>query len=301
MAVFLWSCSTSPKKENQRKKMVHFTWPGQTISGKKYNHTAIFVPVRIDTLNNSYKMQLDLGAPYNLFYGGVLSNIVRHYPYLKNKVSKTDSAGYTWFNAPISIGKHHSKIKIRTGGYFSEIGKKDWKNIGEIGVNQFENKILGIDFSKQKMWMQDSLNNEAKTHYSFTDLELRKKRVIIKLMVNNKIVDAMYDTGSSLISIEAFDKNNFNKLRSDSTSTPDSLELGGFGGKKIIIYKDKLNKKIYLNNIQLNTKTDDVFYEKDVKSLAKKTGSSYLVGNKFFSDKTILLDFKEGKFGIKKK
>lgn len=73
---FLWACSNYRKQNSNNKNIIQFSWASGIINGKKYERAALFVPVKIDTLDNTYKMQLDLGAPSNIYYGGIVNNII---------------------------------------------------------------------------------------------------------------------------------------------------------------------------------------------------------------------------------
>jgi len=150
--------------QRQSLEWIPFTWESDTISGEYIEKAYLYIPVKIDDLPHDFTMQLDLGTTTTVFDGNVLGTYLEQYPSLSKKC-----------NAPwckdinLQMGSVvFSGIDI---GYMKKAGEvfpndsvytDTPKDIGVIGPDIFQNKILVIDYKSNRLAVSDSLPTEYK-------------------------------------------------------------------------------------------------------------------------------------------
>lgn len=291
----------------QKSEWINFDWHGETIFGKYFDKVAISIPLTIDDLPYKFCGQFDMGATQTLIYGKSFKNYMTPEIY-----SKLDSLSELYYlngnkgnflrNINLKLNnKNYPNTKIAyIYNYGDEIPIDSTKTetqklIGTIAPDLFQNKYLVIDFPNQKMRTYEKLPRKYQKA-DFVDIIVRKGRIKIPLEINNKIEYVMFDTGNCLGDL-LLDKNSIN-ITSDSNEDPTEFLTGKSWGQDYTIFQKKIMYPIYFNkkNIVLEN-AQFTYYDDDVK-FNKEENIIGLIGPLFFIEKTVIVDYKNNRFGI---
>ncbi len=286
-------------------KWMPFRWKGDSISGKYFDKSAMFVPLKIDDIPANFSMQFDLGAVNTVIYGNAIEPYLDAYPYLKNKIDTSKKffmQGEThpmFANMQLKMGT--AIFKNTDVGYFENFGSsidkdsilsKTEKHIGTIGPDLFQGKILIIDYPQKRIGVCQEMPAQYKKA-TFLPFRTDHGRPIIPLTISDSTRDVLFDTGSSLFTLMALKED----VLKTGTKVVDSLAVMSWGNE-LMYYGIQTNTAIKYGNKVLNG--DVIYYdEKDTfGGLYQYLKIWGLTGNVFFLKSTVIIDYKNNVFGV---
>lgn len=299
LAILITSCT-------QQLQWIPFNWEGAQLGDKYFDKSAIFIPVSIDGIPHEFSMQLDLGAVRTNFYGKSLNAYLEAYPDFKQKIDST-KAFYIEGEKCVMFGD----VNLNLGsvalngvdiGYFKGFGEEipkdsintaSKKHIGTIASDIFEGKILIIDYKNSRMAVADELSEEYKniTYQKYGHVSYGP--ISIPLQLDGKEQYLMFDTGSSLFSLITSEKN---ALTIASPEIVETLTVSSWG-EDVTAYGLQTNKPIHFGEKELNSSI--VYYMDDMEDFFESVGIWGITGNAYFLDNIVVIDYKNGLFGIK--
>ena len=265
---------------------IDFKWERDSINGKLVDKIAMSVPFTIE--NKTYRFQFDLGANMTLIYDKCFEKT----EFIKNK--KTDkpmeAAGHQVFtvdNQNFSVGK----LKIENYKLHGLLNFEQEEACGVVGADLFQNKYLIIDFPNKKAIVSEKLKTNKKI--DFVDIRIINNKPILPLEIDGKVYQFQYDNGASIFPIVSYKKNFQNLI--ESSEIIENFNIRNFNNP-LIVRAIKTNKEIIIGKSSFNTK-EFWFTDEDYFSFEQQEIDG-IIGNVFFLDKTIVIDFKNKKFGI---
>lgn len=311
--VFLFGCSNvKNEKKNIQYSWIKFEWVGDSIGNRYFDNLAINIPITIDGIPHKFNSQFDLGAISTMVYGNTIK------PYLEkdtNLVKNLDTINKTYLIEGrrcgalknISFSLDTVSFKNQELAYFGNYGikmtadsvnTKTVKQIGTIGSNLFQDKYLIIDFPRQRIAIVDFLNKEYKEKTTFVNAKFDNGRVKVPVNINNEIHYLMYDTGSSSIALIISEKDL--ELVSNSNAIIDTLNVSSWG-RHYDIFGYKINQSISIGNYKIKTSKLKVYENptKESKQFFDREKIMGIMGNMFFLDQEIIIDYKNKRFGIR--
>lgn len=287
-------------------KWIPFKWTGDTISGKYFDKSSMVIPVKIDNIPNLFNMQFDLGAVRTVIYGNPIQPYLDAYPDLKSKIDPSKTFLIQGENNPM-----FKNMTLHTGtssfsgievGYYKNFGSTiskeammsgTEKHIGTIGPDLFQNKILIIDYPKNRIGICEVLPKQYQSA-TFLPFKSNDGRPKIPLTINDKTRYVMFDTGSSLFTLATTKKD---ALEISGPAIADSLKVSSWG-TMLTYYGVKTKKPIKFGNKVLNGSL--VYYdEKETFQNFYKFAEIWgLTGNIFFLNNTVIIDYKNNVFGV---
>ena len=173
------------------------------------------------------------------------------------------------------------------------------KHIGTIAADLFEGKILIIDYKNQRLCGIESLPSDWEQRVEFVDIEYVKESnlVFLPLQIGDITYRVMFDTGSSIFPLLS----SLSKIAriSNPDRCVDSLTVLSWG-KPVDVYGYIPDVKIMLGKEELDNSLpvygSDMLNDKNL----DRSGYWGLTGNRYFLDKTIVIDYKNRRFGILK-
>ena len=285
LSLFLYTFTT-----NINAQKIDFKWEKDSINGELIEKIAMSVPFTIE--NKTYRFQFDLGANITLIYDKCFENT----EFIKNKKIdySSEAAGHTVFaidQQNFNIGK----LKIRNYKLHGLLNFDQGEVCGVVGADLFQNKYLIIDFPNNKAYVNEKLNNKIAKKIDFVDIKITNNKPVIPITIDNKIYHFQYDNGASIFPIVTYRKN-FQHLI-DSSKIIKNFNIKNFNNP-LIVKAIETDKEINIGNSSFNTK-EFWFTEEDIFSF-QQHGIDGIIGNVFFLDKTIVIDFKNKQFGIVK-
>ncbi|SFQ78858.1 hypothetical protein [Hymenobacter arizonensis] len=280
-----------------------FTWAGMSMGGRYFEKAAMLIPAKVDGLPYDFVFQFDLGATVTLLNGNTLTGIVAKHPAFNRTTTHINHLFKFWQPTTafedLSLTFGATNATTRSCYVMRKYGEKVSSkglnaglpiNLGSIGADLFQNRILVIDYPNRRFAICDTL--PASLHTTFTKIALLKDgRVILPLQLANKSYKVMFDNGCSVFSlITGADKvNNF------STAAPtDTLSIRSWG-----ITHDVIGRPVKEAFELVGQRFSDVTVYADFRPSEKDTDYDAITGNALFWDKTIIIDFKKKEFGVK--
>lgn len=290
------SCSTQ--------KQIPFTWKSFDSNGKQYERGFMFVPISFPEIHKKFQMQFDLGANVSLIYENSLDTIIAKHPNFQTKIVKLNDK-FRMVKTNFKLGNYvpdNDSLFIYPK-YGDKTNFDNLSKIGSIGANLISSKILIIDFPNKTLKIRKSMSENEKDKFVCTDLENKNGKLVIKLKINNKLYNFLYDSGASAFPIITTDKNFYDLLTGAEKIDKEKI-TGNSWGNKINIFGAESSYDIYLENISLNKNKKYKTYYTDSKRNAdnlNKIGVIGTIGNELFINDIIVIDLKNKKFGIRKK
>lgn len=268
-----------------------FQWVGDSIGNRYFDRLAMNIPATIPGLPYNFTFQFDLGADVTMLYGNNVFKIFEGHPELQPvKIGDAEIVK----NFTIEYGSLFAKteacyVKSAYGDSLALPGATDTPHIGTIGADMFQDKVLVIDYPRQRFAVCQDI--PAVYSKNLVDMDLDDRgRVILPMVMKGKKYRISFDNGSSLFSLITVEKN-ISKFSSGPDT--DSLEISSW------------RKKHYVTG-KMITDTFELAGRKfaNVKVYANHTGlgiddqTDGMTGNALFWNNTIVIDFRHKKFGI---
>ena len=315
LAILLFSLTANliycQSSENRIEKLIpdntteKFYWSPAEISGRHFDKAAMFLPINLDTVSEIHYSQFDLGSDATILYQKNLKSIAA-YNYLKYDSladANTERPLFLIKDVELNIGK--IKFGKRNVLGFYNYGEPIIPNknaivsensIGTIGADIVQNKLLVIDFPNQTISVLDSTNTDLENYFTFEKCKIENNRIMVPIIINGKTLNFMYDTGSSLFPMMT---SLSNWLEITTQKINDTLSITNFGNPVIMLGSNS-SKGI---SIGIHSLTDfKVYYARDnnFDQIFKELKCDGIIGNAFFFNRTICIDFKTKRFGIEK-
>ena len=281
-----------------------FIWYSQTINGKYFEKTAMFIPAKMEGIENMLTFQFDIGSNFSMIYENPLTSfyfqneqLSEQVGLMKFPINKLASDQKVFKDAKIQFGEYtiyNDRAFVMTN--FGRAKSKESVNsgdtilVGTIGADIFKGKVLIIDYPNQKF----AIAHEVPEKYNegLIDIELDNKgRPILPLKMNSKEYRIMFDNGSSLLPIAATSEN-----ISKFTTNPiiDSVELNSWGKKHTV------HARMITDEFEIaGRKFTNVEVYENQSGYGINESTDGMTGNALFWDSTIIIDFKNKKFGLK--
>lgn len=267
---------------------IHFKWEKDSIGNKLIENIAMSVPFTIK--NKTYPFHFDLGANYTLIYDKCFENA----EFMKaKKIDPTsEAAGHKMFfieNQNFKINEYAVKNYKLQGILNFDQGEV----CGVVGADIFQNKYLVIDFPNKKITVIDKLDQMSKSRADFVNIEIKNHKPILPLKIGGKEYRFQYDSGASIFPIISY-KQNFADLISQS-KFKEELNIRNFNNP-LVVKAVETDKEIQIGN--KNFRTNEFWYTDEDYFSLKQDGIDGIIGNVFFMDKIIIIDFVNKRFGI---
>ena len=278
-----------------------FEWTNDTLNGKYFERTSMQIPCKIDGLANNFTFQFDLGANSTGVYENTFSSFYKQNPELENKVKfPLNSRLQFWWswknleNMNLYFGDYIATNKAayiykNHGKKIENINPEDTIHLGTVGVDIFKDRVLIIDYPNRQFAVCENVPKNYQSN--FVDIEITKKgKVLLPMTIHGKKYRIMFDNGSSIFPIITLAKN----ISNYSTSADiDTIKVSSWGQMHDVtgkLIKDTFelagqkfnNVKVYSNHTGLGT----------------DQSTDGMTGNALFWDRTIVIDFKNKKFGV---
>jgi len=291
ICISILSCKKIDSPENQI-SWQSFYFKSDIIAGKYVEKYAMFVPVTIENDTTKFEMQFDTGANMTEFY----ENPIRQ---INSIASKIDTFNANQYSAALELKIDHLNSQVKAFPIRKNWGGKKSKLIGTIGTNEFKNKILIINYPKQKFAVLDSINSNYIKKFELIDFEDTEGQTYLRLKIANKIYNFLFDTGTSTTPLIT-NMQLYEKFTGNHKEDIDTIRAKSWG-VDVIAPGAKNNYPISVGNIKL--KANQRVYGTDSEhtlDFFKANNLDGLISNPYFFKDIILIDFRNKKFGVKK-
>ena len=275
-----------------------FIWTNGYLGEKYYEKTAMLIPCKINDIENPVTLQFDLGCDVTGVYENTLRSIIPKNSSLTDRIKKIKKI----FKSKYIL----EKLGIHFGNYFAEnnqsylfedygekvenFNKKDTIHIGTMGRDLFKNKVLIIDYPKQRFAICNTIPKEYNS--KLIDIEIDKYgKIILPMKLNGRNLKILFDNGSSIFPIITPAKN---MSKFSISIDVDTIAVSSWGEKHVV------TGKVIKDTFELaGQKFQNVRVYANHSGLGIDNSTDGMTGNTLFWDKIIIIDFKNKKFGVK--
>jgi len=273
---------------NIQAQKIDFKWEKDSINGKLIDQIAMSVPFTIE--NKTYRFQFDLGANITMIYDKCFENT----KFIKNRRIdySSEAAGNTIFridNQKFNVGK----LKVQDYKLHGLLNFDQGEVCGVVGADLFQNKYLTIDFPNKRASVSKELKNKIAKKIDFIDMKIINNKPVVPVTIDNKVYQFQYDNGASIFPIVTYKKNFQNLI--ENSKVIENFNIRNFNNP-LIVKAVETDMKIGMGKSTFTTE-EFWFTDEDVFSFEQQ-GIDGIIGNVFFLDKIIVIDFKNKKFGI---
>jgi len=276
-----------------------FTWVSEDLSGKHFDRTSMFIPCRLDDIPNIVSFQFDLGADLTGVYETNYSSFYPQNPQLKDNIKKVSFSNKKYFgNINIRFGDYAattptSYVFAGYGELLDNMKPGDTIHIGTIAGDMFKNKVLIMDYPRQRFAIADTLP-AAFSQVALTAISLDKKnRALLPLTIKGKTYKVLFDNGSSIFPLLT----NANRMAEFSNSPDvDTIQISSWGVVHGVTGK-WIKEPFTLGGQQFNA----AMIYADHRKIKDNNEWDAIAGNALFWNNTIIIDFRNKKFGVKYK
>lgn len=290
---------------------IPFTWESATMGDRKIEKTAMSVPVKIGKMPYRFEAQFDLGASATILYGNTFAPYLEKYGDLKQSestrtvtiqgescpiLSKTDLIlGETAFlEKDIALLPNSGEVMTT-----DSVGTNSVKHIGTVAADLFNTGVLVIDYPAQRLCRLENIprNWEAKFEFVDIDYDAQMNWILIPLKIGDQTHKVLFDTGSSMFALLS-SKSHVSTI-ADTKHYADSLSVGAWGNT-VQVYGYKSDVPVQFGSVAFAPHPVYASPYLDDQTLSE-AGFWGVVGNRYFLDRTILIDYKHKRFGISRK
>ncbi|MBI2723337.1 MAG: hypothetical protein HYX39_14280 [Bacteroidetes bacterium] len=308
--VFLFLFSViSISSFSQKIKWVNFYWEGDTVGNRYFEKACILIPTEIGNLPHRFSTQLDLGAINSMLYGNTIDPYLSTYKELQNKI---DTSAFVWIQSEKNPLLKNINLKLDGVSFgnvdlalFKDYGDsltidsiktKSVKHIGTIAPDLFQDKVLIIDYAHNRLAVTKTIPAKYYKATNFVDIILKEGRVKIPFEINGVVRYLLFDTGSSRYGLFTT-KTNADQISTTENIVNDSI-CGYSWGEYDCSYGKTVRVPIKLGKESLFNTT--VFYKNEnyLENFFRSENLWGMTGNVFFLDKTVIIDYKNNKFGV---
>ena len=295
-------------KSIDKKVWLPFRWTSDSLGKRFFDRLAINIDGKINQVLYPLELQFDTGAANSILYGNTLHSLIKLQPSLAAQWPelKKDSLKQ-WIPINVDLAMMPTGPRLRKAYVLNQYGdtiasdeltKGKPVHIGSWGLDACVGKTVLVDFKHQRIAFLDQPVNDR--FVSFVPFRLEKNRIKVPLTINGKEYYFLYDSGASLFPIMTV-KKGWDLINPVATS--DTIKGVSTWGKYYDVYGAPLGAKAYLGNSPLTAKTiyyhpDPDKYHEPVFDEAGVVGS---IGNSYFFDQILVIDFKNNRFGVVKK
>lgn len=317
-ALLATAVAQSPKKAESKKPLkersmpwIPFQWESNTVAGRVFEKAVITAAIKVADIPHNFHAQFDLGASSTMLYENTIAPYMAKYP---GVVSLVDTTATGWINGvkcprvkgvDLTIGKVPFKDRniLLYKGYGTPITPDSMdipttKHIGTIAADLFKDGVLIIDFPHKRFCGAQTVPTYLERDIQFIDMEFIEETnwVFIPMEIGGVTRKVLFDTGSSLFPLIS----SIEKIAqiADTTQVVDTIR-GSSWGNETITYGCKPNVAVSLAGITLNDLF--VYHAAMLEDEAlDEMGFWAIIGNRYFLDRIVVIDYKNKKFGISK-
>lgn len=280
-----------------------FYWGGDSFGKRYIERAAMQVPLTIDGFPYAYCFQFDLGASFTEIYEKNLRSLFATAPQLKTRVSRLKGPVQFWDSrlsvndlrlhmGSITAVNEHVYLHRNYGSplRLNAVPDSSFLPLGTIGADMFQNNVLLIDYPGGRFAVCHEVPASFQT--AFVDIELDGQgRVILPMRFRGKRYRVTFDNGSSMFPLIAQAKYVPQFATGPDT---DTLTISSWGKKHTVTGKRMQDTFVLAGRQFFNT---TIYANGTGYGIDPNTDA--MAGNALFWNHTIVIDFKNKKFGIK--
>ncbi|GAB2863618.1 hypothetical protein [Hymenobacter ruber] len=274
-----------------------FVWEADTTH--HLAHAALLVPVSVPGCPRTCYLQFDTGAPYTLLKSNALEVLRANFPATR---AALQAQADTVHNLQFALGQGQvlaRKIWVRPYANATQLPSNPNEPfiIGTLGTDIFDGRVLVIDYARQRFSLSDSVPDSLLRRAAFVPMSFKERRVLLRVGLQGQPQELMFDSGSSAFALLTAPANW--QQMAQPAATAQSVPVNSWG-KTLTAHTIATTAAMQFGaaTVPLGTVTyiDGTTFMQ--RTLTRFSGMGGMLGNAPFSQHTIILDAKAGRFGV---
>ena len=295
------------RRNIEQDQWIPFRWDAGDLGERHFDKLSIGITGFLGNSRQPFDLQFDTGANISILYGKSLqslkTNLPEKYNFLPDLSDESKEAFQSFELKMGSRGPTLTKLWVNNG-YGQTFSKKeilegDTLHIGTWGGDLYADKVLVMDFPKQRIALLNTLSEELYKQVEFVPILVKNNRPHIPVVINDSTYYLMYDSGASLFPLITV-KKHWDVI--NPVAITDTLKNVSTFGKYSDVYGAPMQSDIHMGNRILKPQT--IYYHPDPyhhhEPLFDRAGVIGTFGNAYFFDDIIVIDFKNKTFGLVK-
>ncbi|MFT3762508.1 MAG: hypothetical protein QM761_07830 [Pseudoxanthomonas sp.] len=254
-------------------------------------HAALLLPVKIRGIDRTFFMQLDSGAPSTVFYRNALQSLRAAFPGATAPAGESGRIAMDFGIGDLRVSSAGSQQLNYGSGV--DVASPDAVNIiGTVGTDLLEKRVAVLDFKSNVVSFV-----EKTAESGFSDLEFRKRKILIPATLGNESLKLLYDSGTSGYQL-LVNHEKWQELR--IANAPARIEKGNSWGRALKVVSAPADRKLQVSGtpLQLSEVTYVEGTSRMQQLLMKRSGMQGMVGNRIFLNHVLVLDAANRKFKV---
>lgn len=281
-----WTIKSTPKDVSGI-PWARFYWIGAKLGGKQFDKSAMMIPVQVQGSPYYFNFQFDMGADVTMIYGKNAESINKKHPEIELKDPTFIFGDFTAkCSSPVFLRENYGS-NVRK---FEAIPNAKGENIGTIGADMFRNKVVIIDYPKERFSILDEIPAIYATA-TMTDFTLeRNGRILLPMQLRGQNYKIMFDNGSSIFQLITSTANIDKFSKAGVTET---MKIPAWGKMHKVMGRP-LKDEFTLAG---QTYSDILVYESPIEGTSSEEYDA-ITGNALFFDKVVIFDLRNKKIGV---
>lgn len=275
------------------------------MGGRRFDKLALYIRGQLDRVSQPFNLQFDTGSNVSVLKGNTLESLKKRqasqYAFLPDLSDKTKEGFQAVSLKMLPEGPTLNKVWIdnKYGETIEAIPSVSQRaiEVGSWGADVCESRILIMDFAKQQIALLDVLPQQVKEQIDFVNIEIKHSRPHVPIFINGKKYLFLYDSGASLFPIMTV-KKHWDVI--NPVAITDTIKRVSTWGKYSDVYGASIQSEVRLGSTVLKPKV--IYYHPDPYKhhgpVFDEAGVIGSIGNSYFFDRVIVIDFKNKQFGL---
>lgn len=264
-------------------------------------HAVLLVPISVPNCPRTCYFQFDTGAPCALLTSNALDVLRAEYPATR---AALQVRGDSVRNFQFAIGPGQVRARnMRVKAYASIMKLPAHPNepfiIGTLGTDVIDGRVLTIDYARMRLTLGSTAPDSLLPRAAFVPMSFKERRLLLNVGLQGQPKELMFDTGCSAFSLLT-SEGNWQKMARPA-ATAQTVPVNSWG-KTLTAHTVATAAAMQFGATTVPLGT--VSYIEGMgfmqSTLTRFSGMGGMLGNAPFNQQTIILDVKNGRFGLVK-
>ena len=266
---------------------------------KELAHAALLVPIGVPGCPRTCYLQFDTGAPSTLLKSNAVAVLRAAFPATRATLQVSDEAirSFRFAIGPGQVHARHIRVKAYPNATQLPTDPTEPFVIGTLGTDLIDGRVLTIDYARQRFTIGNTAPDSLLSRATFVPMSFKERRVLLAVGLAGQPEALLFDSGNSAFALLT-SAGNWKKMARPS-AVPQAVPVQSWG-KTLTAHTVATAVAMQLGaaRVPLGTVTYIEGMGFMQSTLTRFSGLGGMLGNAPFSQQTIMLDAKHGRFGI---
>lgn len=274
-----------------------FVW----AATKELARAALLVPIGVPGCPRTCYLQFDTGAPYSLLKSNALDVLCAQYPATRAalQVQGDSVRNFRFALGPGQVWARSMRVKAYADTIKLAATSEEPFIIGTLGTDVIDGRVLTIDYARQRFALSSTAPDSLRRRAAFVPMSFRERRILLTVSLQGQPKELLFDTGSSAFALLTSQSG---WQRMAQPAAPAQTVPVNSWGKTLTAHTvaTAVAMQFGATTVPLGTVTYIEGMGFVQSTLTRFSGMGGMLGNAPFGRQTVVLDVKNGRFGVVK-